>query len=95
MREPPGIGTIHADLIEQELGGDLLLSGCVFLERPKHFGYAPKARWNPTTGVLILEENWVLESAVSVMEATSPGSEMHIDQKGVFKSIGRHRLQMR
>lgn len=95
MRELPGIGTVHADRIEQEPGGDWLLTGCVFLERPREFGYAPKAHWNPTKGVLILQENWVLESAASVMESTGPGGEMHIDQKGVFKSMGRHRVQMR
>lgn len=95
MRELPGIGTIHADLIEQAPGGDVVLTGCVFLERLKHFGYAPKARWNPATGVLTLEENWVVESEVSIMEATSPGGEMRIDPKGVFMSTGKHRIQMR
>lgn len=95
MMELPGVGTIHADLIDQKPGGEVLLSGCVFLERAREFGYAPKARWNATTGVLILEENWVLESAASVMESTGPGGEMHIDQKGVFRSMGRHQLRMR
>lgn len=98
----PGIGTLHADKIEQVPGGELRFFGRVFVERLEtakdsvfRFAYAPSARWDDVAGILTMEGEWVFESAKIVVEGRAPHKSATFDRKGVFTANGGHQTRVR
>ncbi|MFO1485036.1 MAG: hypothetical protein U1F71_16875 [Verrucomicrobiaceae bacterium] len=96
----PEIGTLHADRIENVPGGEVNLTGHVFLEISNtesmmmigrlRFAYADQAVWNPISGELSLQGDCVVESTHATTKGKTADTRFIFSRDGRMTTIGAH-----